>query len=213
MTLNDIWLNQHGGDFATGVELLKKHNPTAVTSRILQRFQEVSFTGATPNGYERGKLAGALQKTAAPVNGIDLKKPIRITPPEPSEQEEVRTTVKPASTTEAAKRLHKEHAHVHAQMVMSQTDTDRADHARKIMETIVPSLDEEYDKLREGTTEAAPPKQDATKTLRQLQSVRTRIARLRNVLIPKEQDKKRLAQLEKELAEKIIQKEKLESEL
>lgn len=163
MTLYDIWQRDHTGDFAAGVALLVQHNPSAVTKGILVRFQTLAATGAYVGNYERGKLAYALQRSAAagspgapPVDGrpilsrsessrsaspIEGGKGVEQTAPPPSAPDA-------KLTSEKAIALHKEHAHVHALMVAAPNETTRAELARQIMDHIIPALNEEYDRLR-----------------------------------------------------------------
>lgn len=89
-------------------------------------------------------------------------------------------------------------------------------HAGKIMREILPALDAEYDRLRAGKPEQwqqGPILDDTDNTLHQvkrLASLRTRIARLKNHLIPEARDMKRRAQLEKQLEENIAEKNRIE---
>lgn len=217
MNLYDIWEHHYASNFAKGVELLQRHTPRAVTTTIMRRLQEVVFTSATPSEYELGKLTDALSRTAIPEHVSDSDTALVFVTgikPEPPGVVVTHTekTNLPKTTTHA-KSLHKQHGHVHAQMALAHTDKERGDHAKNIMENIVPELDAEYAKLRGEGAEDPVSETKVTNTLRQLNSVRTRIARLRNHLIPKEKNKARLAILEAELVEKIAIKEKLEAEL
>ena len=132
------------------------------------------------------------------------------------------TETSAVAATDRTRALHKLHSHHHALMVAATTDEERGEHARKIMREILPELDAEYDRIRAGATAEPPQKTvemeqgpilNTMQMMKRLASVCTRIARLKNHLIPKAPDKKRRAQLEKELTEKTAEKERLENEL
>jgi hypothetical protein len=213
MKLSEYWLELYGGDFAEGVQLVKKHAAQYVTNNILRRLNEVVNTGEEPGDYLRGKVLHALEQCTIEGDAPPAKKPSA--PTAPTEQRES-PTIQQATTSARAKALHKEHAHVHASMVNAKTDEERGALAHEIMGTIVPDLDAEYDSLR-GNTAATEAMQDISKAttgdLRKLNSLRTRIARIRKHLLPKEKDPKRRAKLEAELAEKTTQKEQIEASL
>ncbi len=239
-TLHDIWQHHYDSDFAAGVRLLVEHNPSAVTSNILRRLQELAFTpGSYVGEYEKGKLRNALQGTV-----VDTPPP----PPPPTGGEFVETTATEKApgtraiavmpplhsgdgkglTSDLAIALHKEHSHVHALLVAATTDEQRAEYSRDIMERIIPALDAEYDRLREaaksgGDFKSPPDSEDNTspgpilnagdaRAFKKLQSVRSRISTLRKK-IPLEKDPKRKAKLEQELETKQAEKERLEAEL
>ena len=238
-TLHHIWEHHYGSDFAAGVRLLEEHNPTAVTPGILQRLQKIAATGKGLSRYDTGKLADALRKTAVPgaVPGIPDAPP----PPPPLAVPELPAaadipavaeapaTPEPTLTSEAAKALHKEHAHVHALMVSATDDATRAAHAKDIMERINPALDAEYDRLLATPANDTPAEEKPEAPLhstpgpilnktdadnyKKLQSVRSRISRLKKELIPKATDPKRKAQLEQELAGKLAERDNLENAL
>lgn len=214
MTLLEVWKNKYHSDFASGVQLLKEHNPAVVTRIIMARFHEIIFNNSKPSEYELGKLAGALSKTPTPEFTPLEKALVSQITPAPA-QEEIKEPVKTTISTARAKELHKRHGHVHAQMVLAQTDDERAKHATEIMGTIVPELDAEYDNWVVGD----PPAQQTPKKpglsgakLRELQSLRSRISRLQKSLIPSQKDKAKKAKLEAELANKISRKEQIEAE-
>lgn len=245
-TLLRIWQHHYNSDFAAGVQLLARHGPEMVTKNILTRLRVVAFSGQEPNAYEVGKLEYALSKISAVEAPID---PPEGSPPQSPLRGEVRgkpgiQTNKPkasdalppaggagggklsgetdsAITSPRAKELHKAHAHHHALMVTADTDAERAEHAGKIIEEIVPALDAEYDRLKAGGKEEAEQpelavapitnKTEADK-LRRLQSVRTRIGQLKKKLAnPK--DLKQKQKYETELAEKEAERDRLQQEL
>lgn len=222
MTLYEHWHATPPASFRQGVELLLQHCPDRVTKSILIQLQSAAFGGKAPDGYLKGKLCAALQNTEylGPVREELQAGPagtVTITTGTHLETEGVVLTTMPAPpagvlTSELAKQLHKEQAHHHALMQAADTDEDRARHAREIMWRIIPALDAEYDRLRSGNlaTSAAAPAQDATPTLRRLQSLRTRIARISNQLLPACTDTDRRVQLEAELKEKRAQAEAIQ---
>lgn len=188
--------------------LLKISNPVGMPSASAPATNTPS---STPQ--EAAPAPAAEQQSAPPVS-----LPV---PPLPSDSD-------PVLTSALAKSLHKEHAHIHALMVSATTDADRARYAKDIIERIIPALDREYDRLRataSGTEPAAQEENEMNTTpgpilnstdmanFKRLQSVRSRISRLKNELIPQADDAKRKAKLEKELAEKLAEKEKLEAAL
>lgn len=207
-TLHEHWQST-GADFAAGVALLAQHGPDLVTKNILTRLKMLAYTGEQPSAYETGKLAYALGK----IGSIDSIQPIQ--PIQSNQSKQSNQSVKSSDT---AKALHKAHSHHHALMVTAETDAERAEHATKIMEEIIPALDEEYDRLKAGgpsnssdDLKGEPKKSEADK-LRRLQSLRTRIGQLKKKLLnPK--DLKTKQKYETELAEKTAEKERLEAEL
>lgn len=220
MTLHDIWQERHHSDFATGVQLLRQHNPGAVTKSIMLRLLQVVTAGQKPTDYELGKLSNALGKTAIP---DDATPPVSTTITiAPGQTGAVRETItfkpeQPRFTSLKAKAMHKEHAHEHAQLVTAADDTQRAGHAAKIMEDIIPALDNEYDRLRAGDADDdiptdMPPPPSGAAMLRELHSIRTRIARIKK-LLKAPNDAARRAELETELETKLNRKAELENEL
>lgn len=210
-TLYQIWQYVYARDFAKGVHLLITHNSKAVTQNILSRLQQFVATGAAPGDYEIGKLSDALQKTI-----IEEKFPseINLTTTDPLVPRVVTTTATPA-TTPAAKSLHKRHAHVHAEMVNAITDAARAEKANEIMTDIIPALDREYDALKDHHPDVEPSQEqvaDNVAKLRKLTNVRTRISRLRGLILA-EPDGPRLTKLREELAQKLTIRDELEAEL
>lgn len=222
-TLFDTWKRDHASDFAAGVRLLTAHNPGAVTRAILSRLQTLATTGDYVGRYEWGKLEYALQRSPSPETAPSLI----VTRPQAAVPvpEQVQQQHGSAMTSDRAKELHKEHAHVHALMVSATTDAERAKYAADIMQRIIPALDAEYDRLRaleqvlQGMEEAdqhAPTrpilnKSDAS-AFKKLQSVRSRISTLRKKL-QKEKDPDKKARWERELEAKITERERLENEL
>lgn len=220
-TLYDIWLRDSPGDFAAGVLLLARHDGAKhLTRTTWQRLQTLAATGDYIGTYNQGKLENALRATLPAValakagNAPTALPPVPVPPPAPHPS---------PLTSDKAIALHKEHAHVHALMVAATTDEERAEHARDIMERIIPALDAEYDRLRAaqspgdfkspGDSEAVPvvaPKPAAD--FKKLQSLRSRISTLRKK-IPLEKDPKRKAKLEQELSDKITERERLDAEL
>lgn len=179
--------------------------------RILMRLQARAISGAEPDEYELGKLENALKETEFPkLHTIEITTGTQ-------EQDPVIAEVTPTTiTSAAAKSLHKLHGHVHAQMTMATTNEERADLARQIMVEIVPKLDAEYDRLRgndkEETPDTADQQSDTTPLFRKLQSLRARISRLKNEIIPAATGA-RLAKYQQELEEKTAKKEAIELQL
>lgn len=129
-------------------------------------------------------------------------------------------------TSDTAKALHKRQSHLHALLTAATTDAERARISKEIMEDIAPALDVEYDRLRAlksgAVTEPPPAAEPASAPsltkgnaadFKKLQSVRSRISRLKNELIPAAKDAKRKTKLEKELSDKIQERERLEKML
>jgi hypothetical protein len=217
MNLYEIW-QEAGGAFVRGLELLKKHCPNAVTPQIMTKLEMAQLSGAEPGPYLRGKISDALKKSqlkpdAAVVVDLDAEGEFIAAVKFSSTQE---VPLKTVTTSNKAKDLHKRHGHLHATMATAQTDAARGAIAREIMEEVVPALDDEYDRLRGGDvegSEAPPATAGSDSILRKLNSIRTRIARLRNKLIPAEKNDAKLAKLNAELAAKIAEKEALEAQI
>ena len=108
-------------------------------------------------------------------------------------------------------------------MVAADTVEDRAEHAREIMERIIPTLDAYYDRQRNGTPEAESDPATAynfkyqvngmasvveINPTRKLHSIRTRISKLKK-LIPDAPTLARKTQLEAELEDKLAEENRL----
>lgn len=235
-SLYDVWLTTSPDqDFSAGVQLITQYAPGAVTAKILSRLRSIALSGAEPGEYELGKLDAALRDTPAPPviriaseapvlpmfgNPAWLASVVHIASDAPA-----LTTIRMAKNQtgagdwrqgiEVAKPLHKAHSHHHALMVSATSDEQRADHARKIMEDILPKIDRIYDGARAGeaveeNTDKEPP---VGNPLRRLQSLRTRVSRLRNQLIPGASNSTRRAALEAELKQKLVEIEALEAQV
>ena len=240
-SLYDIWQTDYGRDFAAGVRLLALYNPKAVTQKTMLRLQVLaSSPGEFITDYDQGKLEAALRDTD--MASCKELSPLRSAPetrnthpetrnPHPETQNTHPETRNPPTATPTTRALHKLHSHHHALMVSAGTDEERGAQARKIMREILPALDAEYDKQRNPTpvpspegrgdgesAERLPPPfgggdGGGVEMMKRLASLRTRIARLKNHLIPDAKNTKRRAQLEKELLEKTADKERIEKEL
>ncbi len=222
MTLLKIWEYHYDSDFAKGVQLLIDHEGQKyLTALAFQRLQVLAISGKPVDPYNLGKLTGALQK-------ITLEDTVTLetgTEPKPGKKVWMAPVIESASTetpvtSPLAKRLHKEQAHHHALMGTAATDKERGEHAGEILR-ISGELDAEYDRLRaEGNPvseeEAGPApaakREPIANQVRRLHSLRTRIAKLKNHLIPKA-SAKRLADLEKELEKKQAEVKTLEHDL
>lgn len=213
-TLYDAWQKQSSGDFFAGVRLLLTHNPNAVTSRILIRFQTLLTTGAEPDDYLVGKLTHALRDSPA-VQLFELSD----IEPEIHHSGPIITIRQPGLSdgkirVEEAIPLHKQHSHFHAMLVSAKSDSERADHARVIMEDILPTLDNLYDAARHQGDQPEPKrKKDGVQTIRKLQALRTRVSLLKNKLIPNAPSVARKAELEKELQLKVAEIETIQNEI
>ena len=208
MTLYDIWQRDHAADFAAGVRLLAQHDGAKYLTRTTWlRLQTLAATGDYIGTYNHGKLEGALQK-------VDIAQDADAPTTLPTKPPAVPLVPAPAApgklTSDKAIALHKEHAHVHALMVSATTDEDRAAAAILIMEGIRPELDKEYDRLRGNAPDSAPVVED--NKVKKLLSVRSSISALKGK-INKAKDPAKKAKLEKQLADKIAEKERLEAEL
>jgi len=224
MSLLKIWEYHYASDFAEGVRLLVAHGGEKfLTKQSFQRLQVLAVNGQPVDEYNLGKLTGALNKIQVE-GGID----IAVSPPVPpsrvdapgleSEGVEADPEVPYKLTSPKAKALHKEQAHYHALMVAAKNEKDRGEHAGEILR-ISKDLDNEYDRLRslqnpgiEEELEDVKPAQlqQSADDVRRLHSLRTRIARLKNKLIPKASGKQ-LADWEKELAKKQAEVQRLEN--
>lgn len=243
-TLYQIWQTIYAGDFAQGVTLLATHNPGAVTRNIMGRFQKIVSSGKGLSRYEENKLSDALQKTIiqpgtkfplnAATNTAGYAAAVDTPPPAADPAAPAALPAAPAAeaaaepvlTSDAAKALHKEEAHLHALLTKAETDKARADLADQIM-NVRKALDAEYDRLRAAQANPAPEaeaplhstpgpilnKADAA-DYKKLLSVRARITTLRNRLIPAAaNDPKRKEKLEKELKAKLAERDRLEAKL
>lgn len=218
MNLRDHWLQQ-GGDFAAGVALLLAQGRHLVTARILVQIQQAALTGQ-PGEYLVGKLTDALAKLPAPVASVGNSVSVSGIPSIDSSRATIHLdgpTAEPAPQggtrlpaagplRDEGLRLHRRHSAAHALMARPDaTDAERAELAREIMLDIMPALDALYDRIRAGKTDLPPTSPlEQENNLTRLLSLRTRVSRLRNKLIPAATGE-RLAQLEQELAEKLAE--------
>jgi len=208
------------GSFRTAVRLMREHAPGAVTARLLGRLDSIALSGSEPGEYEWGKVRHTLRQVDH-VPAPPAPRPKQDPPPAPPVGP---TDSGAVGTTPEARRLHKMHAHYHALLHSATTDSERADHAHVIMSDIIPRLDAIYDSLRaNATTELTAQDFDpiaipggalgGVDALRRLQSLRTRVSRLRNQLIPQSPTVERRAELEKELELKRAEIARIESEI
>ena len=228
-TLYDTWMRDHAGDFAAGVALLARHGGSPALTRLAwERLQIIAGTGGSADAYNLGKLESALRSLTSLTPGPS---PVERGAVAPDATVNVAAPLSPGEgpgvrPNDRTRALHKLHSHHHALLVAAATDDERATHAHAIMREILPALDAEYDRLRANLTpDPSPVERGAVESplstgegsgvrqIKRLASLRTRIARLKNHLIPGADDKKRRATLEKELAEKTAEKEVLEKEL
>lgn len=227
-TLLHIWQTRYHSDFAAGVRLLTEHNPGAVTRSILARLQTLAATGDYVGRYEQGKLEYALHNTRLDADESAFSEktgkaeaPRAVPTPEQVQQQHDPATL----TSDRAKGLHKEHAHVHALMVAATTDEERGRYAADIMQRIIPALDAEYDRLRaEASAKASPTGTDGdapiapilnatdARAFKKLQSVRSRISTLRKK-IAEEKDRDKKAKWQRELEKKEVERDRLQTEL
>jgi len=222
-TLHDYFLLHTDKSFAAAVRCVREHAPRAVTPRMLQRLEHLVLTGDEAGEYEWGKVRGAMCAAPPPapppkgrgdvVNSSRVQEtPLR--PPSPWGE----------GPGVGPRTLHKQHSHYHALMVSATTDADRAEYARKIMLGIIPALDAYYDALRAGANPEAPAEDfdpipisggsvGGVDTLRRLQSLRTRVSKIRLHLLPNVVSVARKAALEKELEQKRAEIARIESDL
>lgn len=120
-----------------------------------------------------------------------------------------------------ARLLHKRHALLHARLYDEPEEEKRYELAEEIMETLIPGLDSIYDSIRnwqatgELPLEAKPDGdvvQDTVRKMQRIQSLASRISRLKGALKKKLPDSEAQA-YQKELAEKQVEKKRLETEL
>lgn len=111
---------------------------------------------------------------------------------------------------EDAKRLHKRHSFVNANLHQADSDEKRFELAREIMEDIIPKLDNIYDQIRDyhksGTLPEVPTTnvvKETVEKMQRLQSIRSRISRLKGFLEGKLNDKKK-----EEYTTELLSKEK-----
>jgi len=225
MSLLKIWEYHYASNFAEGVRLLIAHGgERLLTKQSFHRLQMLAVNGQPVDEYNLGKLTGALNKIpAAGIVSTTFTQPL---PPELKADKGIESIggveadpeVPYKLTSPKAKALHKEQAHYHALMVNAETEKDRGEHAGEILR-ISKELDLEYDRLRslqnpgieEELADAKPATlQQSAEDVRRLHSLRTRIARLKNRLIPNASGKQR-ADWEKELAKKQAEVQRLEN--
>lgn len=221
-TLLKIWEYHYASDFAAGVRLLVEHDGGKyLTKQAFQRLQMMAVSGAPADGYNLGKLTAALAKVSMyeVVNLVQNPSPPSIedtlTKYSQKDNDGDETSVAPPKLrSDLAIALHKEQSHYHSLMVAATSDKERGEHAGEILR-ISGELDDEYDRLRGDKPRDMPSPRKAAKSadgLRRLQSLRSRIARLINQLIPQASGPRK-AELEKELEMKKAEAQRLVTEL
>lgn len=219
--LLDIWTKKHpGGDYAAGVRLLQAAGWGGLTRNIQAALLTAMVSGQWTD-YLKGKLKAGLVKCKG--EGEALEKiteahPNEAPPPTfphdltplPAPPPEGRGADGGKLTSAKAVKLHKEHSHLHALLIAAKTDRERGTIARKIMEEIIPALDREYDRLRAGISDTddraeihPAPGMNELALIRRQNSLRARVSKLRNQLIPTAPNLARKQELEKELAAKL----------
>lgn len=213
-TLYDTYLQLTDRSFASAVRLIRQHAPKAVTPRILMRFEQIVVSGSAPGEYDWGKAEAAMRASPPGPTSAESTGNRGNVAGTPDADQGANASEKPASVG-AARALHKQHSHYHAIMVSTTDKATRADAARRIMCEILPALDAHYSSAPTGTT-PPPPSETAPggeALLRRLQSLRTRVSRLRKHLIPSAGSDARRISLEKELALKLVQIQGIENDL
>lgn len=213
-TLYDAWQQDCGGEFAAGVRLLVEAGAPGITDGALARLMQLARRRGYVTDYDKGKLTGALKKIRLQNQPGPASQPVNeMQPPETKshrrDPELPASPQKPAPAPKAIA-LHKLHSHHHAIMVAAKTDEERAEHARKIMQEILPALDRYYDRQRSGAPldepeSAAPaesPGANEADLIRRQAVLRVRISKLTRHLIPSAPTLARKQQLESELAAK-----------
>jgi hypothetical protein len=204
MNLYEYWAAMPGHTFRSGVELLLQYlTKEACTRQMLVRLQSAAFGTKSPDGYLTGKLHQALR--SIPYHYDADAATTETVAADADDTQPVSNTL----TSPRARALHKEHSHYHALMVAAQTDQDRAYYSKHIMQRIIAALDAEYDRLRAGglpddapATIAEPAAKAPVTDFQRLHSLRTRVSRIRNKLLP-EATGDRLQELQQELADKL----------
>lgn len=212
--------------FTDAVRTLRQHAPGSITPRMMQRLELLVLTGEEPGEYEWGKVRAAMEDSAPPAT----------IPRQQTAASEIRLDVPPVASAllsplhgiaPETKRLHKQHAHYHALLVSATTDAGRAEYATIIMSDIIPALDAYYDTLRSvgdaDTADTAAPDFDpipitggavgGVDIIRRLQSLRTRVSKIKKHLLPAAPTLARRAELETELEEKQAEIERIEQQI
>jgi len=123
---------------------------------------------------------------------------------------------------EKGRRLYMRYDATHGAMAAAKTDGDRYEFAREIMEEIVPKIDEIYGKIRRWEKTGVEPvvggksEEDVVKMvvekMLKINSLKSRISRLRRLLKGDIGDKKRQV-YQKEILEKEVEMQELKNEL
>jgi len=118
---------------------------------------------------------------------------------------------------EKAKLLHKRHAFLHAQLSILESDEERYEVAKEIMEEVIPTLDSIYDQIRvfekEGKLPIPEKEKRAVDLLNKRNSLRSRISRLKSILKKDDLESTKKTKYQKELLAKEILLQKIENEL
>lgn len=225
-TLLDFFQLHTSHTFTDAVRTLRQHAPGSITPRMMQRLELLVLTGEEPGEYEWGKVRAAMEDSAPPATTVRQQ----------TAASEIRLDVPPVASAllsplhgiaPETKLLHKKHAHYHALLCAATTDAERAEYATIIMSDIIPALDAYYDTLRSAgdadTTDTAAPDFDpipitggavgGVDVIRRLQSLRTRVSKIKKHLIPSAPTLARRAQLETELEEKQAQIDRIEQQI
>jgi len=112
-----------------------------------------------------------------------------------------------------ARKLHKRQAYLHAQLSLLETDEDRYNAAHEIMDVVIPALDKIYDQIRSWKETGDLPRsssdydrgfQEGVEALNRINSLGSRISKLKGLLKKNITDKEKL-RYEKELLDKQLE--------
>lgn len=215
MTITE-WLDE-GGSFASGLHLLRATGATIPAA--LERAAGASFVDPAAKDLLRSRLQALRPaQEEAPANK-PAHKPVKQRYTAPTGDSP--TPVEVLTLKERGKTLLKQQARLHALLCAAETDAERYEIAREMMEDVIPMIDSVYNSVRDWEkTGMAPPDDHANiirstvEKMQRLESLRTRSARVKTwldgkrVLSPQERQR-----YEQEVAVKELEMAEIRAEL
>lgn len=180
MTISE-WLD-NGGSFAQGMQLLRAH--AANVPAALERAALAAFVDPAAKQLLRERLQALRPAQKAPQANKPANKPVKQQyRPDIGDQA---TPIEVLQLRDRGKNLLKQQSRLHALLCAAQTDQERYEIAREMMEDVIPQIDFIYNSVRDWEKTGVAPLSDRENIVRstvekmqRLESLRTRVARVK----------------------------------
>ncbi len=220
-TMIQQWFNTQGS-FVDGVHLLRQAGADRGLVASLERHCQGPYLAPAAQAELKHHLQLFLD--AHPVEAVEIVEIVEAIPTPLANQTKATPTSSPLGSNLSeplpirqlraqAIPLHREHSHVKTLLSVAATDEERYKLAQRIMEQIIPALDNIYDQIRhfEKTGEIPTPKlpksekQKLLEAFKRMRTLSPRISKLKSLLKRKDLDGVKRKKYEKELLDKELE--------